>query len=151
MSEQSDNAFLRFARVVGGEPARPVEEMTEEETNTLLMSGGTHVLKLERKFAEFLKRGQKEMALEKAKERRKNILSAATQSFKAGSAVGAELLSRARALIDVLGKKDPEQAAIFARKFEETTAEDVDSLAHEVAILEAMSGENEDSNRGDKS
>ncbi len=147
---KDDNAFLRFSRVVGGEPPKPVEEMSEEEMNALLMKGGPHVQKLEKRFSEFLKRGQKAIALETARERREQILSSTAKSLQTGSAVGAELLSRAKALIDALGKKDPEQAAIFARKFEQTTPEDIESLAYEVTILEEMTKKDEDADRGDK-
>lgn len=148
MSDQ-DNAFLRFSRILGGEPSKPIEEMSEEEMNSLLMSGGIHVQKLEKRFSEFLNRGRKETALEVARERREKIIASANQAFQSGSTAGADLLNRAKELVATLGMRDPEQAAIFARKFEETTVEDIESLAYEVAILEEMTREDEDPNQGD--
>lgn len=150
MSESDNNSFLRFSRLLHEREAEPVENLTEEEMNKLLMSQGTHVLNLEKRWSDFVNRGTKELALEIAQSRRQSILENVSESFQKGTASGIELLNRAKELVAILQQKDPEQAAIFARKFEQTTAEDIESLAFELAILEKAIQEDEDSNRDDK-
>lgn len=145
-----ENPFARLSAIAGGELSKPIEDMSEPEINALLTEEGTNVEALEKQFSDFLKRGQKELALEAARKRRQQIISSARQTFQSGPTVAAELLAKARSLIDALGARDPEQAAIFARKFETTTTEDIESLAYDVAVLEEMTRRDEDSNRSDQ-
>jgi hypothetical protein len=52
-------------------------------------------------------------------------------------------LARVSGMIEQLGRKDPEQALVYAREFEKATEEDLATLEQDLALLELEIQEDE--------
>jgi len=107
------------------------------QTHKVAMSGP------QKQFAALLKKAKARQSLERARERRLEAVERAKSMLSAGTTTAEAVREKVRAMIESLGRHDPEQAQVYAREFEKATPEDLAILKEDLTLLEMESPEDE--------
>ena len=107
------------------------------ETHKVEMSGP------QKRFAALLKKAKARQSLEHARARRLKAVERAKSVLSAGTIAAEAVREKVRAMIESLGRHDPEQAQVYAREFEKATPEDLAVLEEDLTLLEMENPENE--------
>jgi hypothetical protein len=97
----------------------------------------------QKRFEALLKKAKARQSLERARERRLRAVERAKSVLSAGTTAAEAVQEKVRAMIESLGRHDPEQAQVYAREFEKATPEDLAVLAEDLTLLEIETPENE--------
>jgi len=118
------------------------ETMDAEQLAQYLKVRKVDMLIPQKRFLAVLKKSKARQSLELARERRlkavdkgKNILSTGADAIEA-------VKEKVRAMIQNLGRHDPDQAQVYAREFEKATPEDLAILEEDLTLLEMDTSDN---------
>ena len=118
------------------------ETMDAEQLAQYLKVRKVDMLIPQKRFLAVLKKSKARQSLELARERRlkavdksKNILSTGADAIEA-------VKEKVRAMIQNLGRHDPDQAQVYAREFEKATPEDLAVLEEDLTLLEMEESDN---------
>lgn len=90
----------------------------------------------QKRFAAVLKKAKARQALERARERRLKAVERAKSVLSTGLVAADSVREKVRAMIENLGRHDPDQAQVYAREFEKATPEDLVVLEEDLTLLE---------------
>lgn len=97
----------------------------------------------QKRFVAVLKKAKSRQSLELARERRLKAVDKAKAVLFAGVGAAEVVREKVRAMIENLGRHDPEQAQVYAREFEKATPEDLVVLEEDLTLLEMEASEND--------
>ena len=117
------------------------EAMDAEQITQYLKTHKVEMSVPQKRFAVLLKKAKARQSLERARERRLRAVERAKSVLSVGTV--AAVREKVRAMIESLGRHDPEQAQVYAREFEKATPEDLAVLEEDLTLLEMENPENE--------
>jgi hypothetical protein len=101
------------------------EVMDAEQITRYLQAHNVEMSSPQKRFAGLLKKAKARQSLERARERRLRAVERAKSVISAGATAADAVREKVRAMIEGLGRHDPEQAQVYAREFEKATPEDL--------------------------
>ena len=119
------------------------EAMDAEQITRYLQAHKVEMSGPQKRFAGLLKKAKARQSLEHARERRLRAVERAKSVISAGATAADSVREKVRAMIEGLGRHDPEQAQVYAREFEKATPEDLAVLEEDLTLLEMENPENE--------
>jgi hypothetical protein len=139
MSENHPNQLTgleRLAALACDDGVEP-ERMTADQLAEYLQKKKVDMSAPKQRFEKALKRAKAQQKLEAAGE----ALARAREKLKLGIAgVKGDMRELVAGMLEKLKQRDPGQAQVYARQFEEATEEDLASLAEDLALLETDEG-----------
>lgn len=132
----------RFAALLRDDGTQP-ESMEVTQLTGYLDARWVNMSESRKRFAALLKEAKARQRLERARERRLVAVARAKAMFSDGIVAADGVREKVRAMIEGLGRLNPEQAQVYAREFEKATAEDLTVLEVDLTILEMEGPENE--------
>ena len=112
------------------------EAMDAGQINQYLTTHKVEISDPQKRFAALLKKVKARRRLECARERRLRAVERAKSVLSAGIATTETVREKVRAMIENLGRRDPEQAQVYAREFEKATPDDLVVLEEDLILLE---------------
>lgn len=153
MSEQNPNGLTKLERLAvllrddGVEP----EAMDAHQLRKYLESLKVDMNAPQKRFDAVLKKAKAQQRLERARERRLKAIEMAKTVIITGTSAVNAARARVSGMIEQLGKRDPDQALVYAREFEKATEEDLATLEQDLALLEMEIQEDEKADSRDPS
>ena|ERR1043166_6412312 len=135
----------RLAALLRDDGIEP-EAMDAEQITQYLKAHKVEMVGPQKRFAALLKKAKARQSLERAREQRLIAVERAQSVLSAGTTAAVAVREKVRAMIESLGRHNPEQAQVYAREFEKATPEDLAVLEEDLTLLEM---ENPDNEQGD--
>jgi hypothetical protein len=137
-SDNTNPELTRFERLAAllSDDDKNIDSMSHEQLAQYLKENKVEPQAAEKRFKIIQKRAEARLRLEVAHRRRLVAVEKANQIVSSGADAVTVIKERVRALIENLGKGHPEQAQLYAREFENATAEDLLSLEEDLRLLE---------------
>jgi hypothetical protein len=151
MNEQNPNGLTKLERlaVLLRDDSVEPEAMDAQQLKTYLQELKENMSGPQKRFDAVLKKAKAQKRLERARERRLKAIELAKTVITSGAGAIDAARSRVGRMIGKLGEHDPDQAQVYAREFEQATAEDLATLEQDLALLEMETQEDEKSNPRD--